>query len=163
MPTEPPHRHNGGPLSDDDARKLWDHVRALEVLNEQQDEIRLDMKMRKELAKADGFDNNILASIIRRRKLCEGETRAADSMIKLYEEALREQGVLPLEESRAPTPAPRRTVEEIAQDLHGQDAPPMPEKLDSATREAAERLKQMAAENGLTISVGVGNASNIFD
>lgn len=120
--TEPPHRHNGGPLSDDDARKLWDHVRALENLEEQQADIRLDISARKELAKADGFDKNVLAIILKRRKAGEGETRAADTLLQLYEEALREQGILPLEQTRAPA-TPRRTTEQIAQDLHGEAAP----------------------------------------
>jgi hypothetical protein len=55
-----PHRHNGGPLNDDDARKLWNHIRALENLEEQKADINLDVKARKELAKADGFDTNIV-------------------------------------------------------------------------------------------------------
>lgn len=54
-------RHNNGPLSDDDAGKLWNHIRALENLEEQKADLNLDVKARKELAKADGFDTNILA------------------------------------------------------------------------------------------------------
>lgn len=117
-----PHRHNGGPLSDEDARKLWGHIRALEVLDEQAQEIRDDTKARKDLAKADGFDTNIVAVIIKRRKIGAGETMAADSLMKLYEQALDEQGALPLEETRRPRPE-RRTPDEIAQDLHGADLP----------------------------------------
>ncbi len=117
--TPPPNRHNNGPLSDDDARKLWGHVRALEVLEEQAQEVRDDVKARKELSKADGFDTNILAIIIKRRKIGNGESRAADTLTKLYEEALDEQGALPLEETRR-TRDQRRTTEEIAQDLHGE-------------------------------------------
>lgn len=118
----PPHRHNGGPLSDDDARKLWDHVRALENLDEQIADIRLDVKARKELAKTDGFDPNILAVILKRRKAGEGQTRAADTLLQLYEEALEEQGVLPLERTRKQL-AERRSTEQIAEDLHGVPPP----------------------------------------
>lgn len=122
MTQPPPHRHNGGPLSDDDARKLWAHVRALENLEEQKADIGLDIKARKDIAKKDGFDPNVVGSIIKRRKIGDGETRTADTLISLYEEALREQGVLPLEATRVTTSA-RRSTEQIAQELHGEDAP----------------------------------------
>jgi uncharacterized protein (UPF0335 family) len=118
----PPHRHNGGPLNDDDARKLWDHIRALENLEEQKADIGLDIKARKELAKADGFDPNIVGVILKRRKIGSGETRVADDLIRLYEEALEEQGALPLEQTRTRHPQ-RRSTEQIAQDLHGEAAP----------------------------------------
>lgn len=118
----PPNRHNNGPLLDEEARKLWGHVRALEVLEEQVQEVRDDQKARKDLAKADGFDTNILAIIIKRRKIGNGESRAADTLTKLYEEALEEQGALPLEETRRAREQ-RRSPEEIAQDLHGTDPP----------------------------------------
>jgi uncharacterized protein (UPF0335 family) len=121
---EPPHRHNGGPLSDEDARRLWNHVRALENLEEQKADLNLDIKARKELAKADGFDTNIVGIILKRRKAGAGETFAADTLLKLYEEALEEQGVLPLEKTRIAQPQ-RRSTEQIAQDLHGEEAPPM--------------------------------------
>lgn len=118
----PPHRHNGGPLNDEDARKLWDHIRALENLDEQAADIRLDIAARKELAKADGFDKNVLAAILKRRKAGEGETRVADDLLALYEDALREQGILPLEQTRTDH-RPRRSTEQIARDLHDEDAP----------------------------------------
>jgi uncharacterized protein (UPF0335 family) len=121
--TEQNRRHNGGPLNDDDARKLWDHIRALEVLDEQKADIALDISARKDLAKKDGFDTNILAVILKRWKAGQGETRAADSLLRLYEEALAEQKVLPLEETKRPREAGRRSVDEIAEALHGEDAP----------------------------------------
>jgi uncharacterized protein (UPF0335 family) len=120
----PPHRHNGGPLNDDDARKLWNHIRALENLEEQKADLNLDVKARKELAKADGFDTNIVLAIVKRRKQGAGETNAADTLIRLYEEALEEQGALPLEQTRTHTPQ-RRSTEQVAQDLHGEDPPEM--------------------------------------
>lgn len=127
MSASHPHGHNGGGLSPEEQRKIWDHVRAIEVLEEQMDEVRLDIKMRKELVKADGFDTNIVAAIVKRRKAGEGETRAADSLIRMYEDGLREQGALPLEQTRAAAPQ-RSTVEVIADRLHGLAAPEMPEK-----------------------------------
>lgn len=120
----PPHRHNNGPLNDEDARKLWNHIRAFENLEEQKADLNLDVKARKELAKADGFDTNIVGAIVKRRKLGQGETSAADSLIRLYEEALEEQGALPLEQTRAHA-SQRRSTEQIAQELHGEDAPEM--------------------------------------
>jgi DNA segregation ATPase FtsK/SpoIIIE-like protein len=121
---QPLHRHNGGPLSDEDAEKLWGHIRALEVLAEQKQEVADDEKARKALAKADGFDTKVLAAIMKRRQLGEGETKAADTLIRIYEEALQEQGALPLEQSKRTAPPVRRSVEEVAQQLHGQEAPP---------------------------------------
>jgi uncharacterized protein (UPF0335 family) len=120
MSDEPDRRHNGGPLSEDDARKLWNHVRAIENLEEAAQEIRDDVSERKKLAKADGFDTNILAAIVKRRKIGAGETRAADSLVRLYEEALEEQKILPLEETKQ-EPRERRTLDEIDADLHGPD------------------------------------------
>ena len=170
MPAEPPHRHNGGPLSDDMAGKLWGHVRALEALDEQAQEIRDDQKARKELAKADGFDNNILTAIIKRRKVGQGETLAADHMVRLYEEALQDQGALPLEQTRI-TPAPtRKPLEQIARELHGQDLPPS-EREDDAIA-AARSLDETCRRNGTTATLSVngeevatfgGRRSAMFD
>jgi uncharacterized protein (UPF0335 family) len=126
------HRHNGGPLSDDDARKLFDHVRACEILDEQMEEVREDRKARKALAKADGFDPNILEAIVKRRKLGQGETRVADSLIRLYEEALIEQGALPLEDSRRVEPPVRSSVEDISQRLHSQEPPEHVRRIEPA-------------------------------
>lgn len=162
MPAEPHHRHNGGPLSDDMRRKFWDHVRAREVLNEQMDEVRLDIGARKELAKADGFDVNILEAVIKRRKAGEGETMAGDQMIRVYEDALREQGALPLEQTRKPTPPPRRPVEDIAHDLHGEDMPEMPERPDKGVMAAAEKLNDLARESGGTMTLSGPGGSVTF-
>lgn len=162
MPSEPHHRHNGGPLSDHDRRKLWDHVRALEVLEEQAAEIRLDQKARRELAKNDGFDTNMIAVVLKRRKIGEGETMKADEMIRVYEDGLREQGALPLERTRQPATPPRRTVDEIAEALHGEAAPEMPEKADKTVEDAARKLNDMARENGATITLSGGGQSVTF-
>ena len=162
MAKEPAHRHNGGPLSDDDRRKLWDHVRAREALNEQMEEVRLDISARKEIIKADGFDVNMVEMILKRRKAGEGETAAADSIIRIYEEGLRDQGALPLEQTRKPTAPVRRPLEDIARDLHGEDLPPMPEKLDPEVREAAERLNDLLKRNGATMTMGSGENAVTF-
>lgn len=138
MSASHPHGHNGTGLSPEEQRKLWDHVRALEVLDEQVADIKLDISMRKELVKADGFDTNIVAAIIKRRKAGEGETRAADTLVRIYEEALQEQGVMPLEQTRRTAPPARRSVDDIADELHGQEAPRMPEKNREADRDSEE-------------------------
>jgi uncharacterized protein (UPF0335 family) len=113
---------SGGRLDDDQAKKLWGHIRALENLEEQKADLNMDIKARKELAKADGFDNNIMAVILKRRKIGEGQTLAADNLIRLYEEALEQQGALPLERTRTVQPQ-RRSTEQIAEDLHGEPPP----------------------------------------
>ena len=132
--------HNGNGLSLEEQRKLWDHVRAREALNEQMDEVRLDISARKELIKADGFDVNMVEAIIKRRKAGEGETQKADSMIRIYEEGLREQGALPLEKTRTAAPPARRSLDEIAKNLHGQDLPEMPERPDIVDYGKAKQL-----------------------
>lgn len=115
-------RHNGGPLSEDDGRKLWNHIRALEAFDEQLQETRDDRKTRKNIAKAQGFDPNILEAMVKRRKIGAGETRQADNLVQLYEEALAELGVQPLEETRKAREAgERRTLEQIDEDLHGEE------------------------------------------
>ncbi len=150
-----PRGHNGDGLSLEEQRKLWDHIRALEVLEEQKADIGLDIKMRKELAKADGFDNNILAVILKRRKAGEGETRAADNLMRMYEDALRDQGALPLEQTRKPA-APRRPLKEVAEDLHGEPPPDMPERGDDGVVAAARRLDDLARQSGGTITLSTG-------
>jgi hypothetical protein len=82
----------------------------------------MDIKARKDLAKNDGFDNNIMAVILKRRKAGEGQTLAADNLLRLYEEALEAQGALPLERTRA-LHTQRRSTEQVANDLHGEDPP----------------------------------------
>jgi len=140
-------RGNGGPLNDDAAAKLWGHVRAFEVLDAQMQEIRDDVAARKDLAKADGFDNNILQVILKRRKVGAGQTREADNLVKLYEEALIEQGALPLEETNrlSRQPEDRRSPDEIAESLHG------------AALDPAAELRRLAAKMGATISMRVGD------
>ncbi|HEV2079425.1 MAG TPA: GapR family DNA-binding domain-containing protein [Allosphingosinicella sp.] len=132
MADAPVHRHNGGPLNDDDARKLWNHIRALETLEEQKAEVAEDIKCRKEIVKADGFDTNIVAIILKRRKAGQGQTSAADNLLQLYEDALAEQKVLPLEETKRPKEGGRRTIEQIAEDLHGEPPPEDLVKQDEA-------------------------------
>lgn len=160
MPAEPLHRHNGGPLSDEDRRKLWDHVRAMEVLDEQAIEVRLDIAARKSLAKQDGFDTNMIAVILKRRKAAEGETRAADDMIRVYKDGLRDQGALPLEQTRKPA-TPRRPLQDIAEDLHGEALPDMPERPDREVRAAAAELDRLARESGGTITLRTGDGEHI--
>lgn len=111
-------------LDADKRQSLWNHVRALETFDEQLQEVRDDRKARKDLAKQQGFDPNILDAIVKRRKIGAGETRQADDLVKIYEEALAELGVKPLEETRRPREADeRRTLEEIDEALHGEPDP----------------------------------------
>ena len=141
MASAPVNRHhNGSGLSLEEQRKLWDHVRAREALNEAMEEVRLDIAARKELMKADGFDVNMVELIIKRRKVGEGETRKADDMVRIYEDGLREQGALPLEKTRTAAPPSRRSLDEIARELHGQELPEMPERPDIADYAKAKRL-----------------------
>lgn len=112
-----------GTLDAEQQRLLWNHVRAIEALNVQVDELREDIAARKSIAKENGFDVNILMAIIKRRKLGEGQTLAADNLIGLYEEALQNQGALPLERTREdPNAEERLTMAEASRRLHGEQA-----------------------------------------
>ncbi len=134
-------RYNGqdGPtlLEAENARKLWNHIRALEALEEQKAEIAEDIKCRKEIVKNDGFDNNIVGVILKRRKAGEGMTLAADNLLSLYETALKDQGALPLEQTRRTRQAEERpSIAEVSERLHGpvalseEDAVVIPAKED---------------------------------
>lgn len=107
-------------LDSEQQRKLWDHVRYLENQEQAAQDIRDDVAERKKLAKSDGFDPNILAAVIKRRKLGKGQTRQADSLVRMYEQALEDAGVKPIEDARPRREADeRRSLEEIDQALHG--------------------------------------------
>jgi DNA segregation ATPase FtsK/SpoIIIE-like protein len=156
--------HNGNGLSLEEQRKLWDHVRAREALNEQMEEVRMDIAARKDLMKADGFDVNMVEAILKRRKAGEGETRKADDMIRIYEEGLREQGALPLEKTRTAAPPARRSLEDIARELHGEDLPDMPERPDIADYARARQLvidsgKASASQLQRVLEVGFNQAA----
>lgn len=164
----PHHRgHNGGGLSPSEQAKLWDHVRALEVLEEAAADIREDQNARRALAKADGFDKNVLAAILKRRKAGEGETRQADNLVRIYEEALREQGALPLEQTSQPAVPERRKIEDIAQELHGQALPDMPErpdvvKYDRARDVVVQTQKASASHLQRVLEVGYSAAAGFL-
>lgn len=85
-------------LGDNRARALFEHIRALERLQEAIDDARGDYNERKAIVKEDGFDNNVVAAILKRRKNGEGQTMAFDEMLRDYEEAIEEQRKLPLEQ-----------------------------------------------------------------
>ncbi len=111
-------------LDPEQQRKLWNHIKALEILAAQKKDIAEDEKQRKAIAKEDGFDVGIIAVVLKHRAAGEGQVHAADSMLELYEAALREQKALPLEQTRRPPEADaRRTIEEVAEDLHGEPPP----------------------------------------
>lgn len=151
--------NHDGRLSTDEQQKLWNHIRALENLEEQKNDLNLDIKARKELAKADGFDTNIVAVILKRRKAGEGQTLAADNLLRLYEEALEAQGILPLERTRTQH-TPRRSTEQVANDLHGEDPPENvrpTQTMSDAVGDYREHLKEMDAKGiGVSMSVGGG-------
>lgn len=149
-------RYNGeGPtlLEAENARKLWNHIRALEALEEQKAEVAEDIKCRKEIVKADGFDTNIIGVILKRRKAGEGMTLAADNLLSLYETALRDQGALPLEQTRRPREAEERpSIAEVSVKLHGiqalseDDAVVIPAKDDEDPEIARVRQQLRDAE-----------------
>lgn len=85
-------------LGDNRASALFNHIRHLEKLQEAKDEAAADYNERKKLAKEDGFDTNVIAAILKRRKNGEGQTVAFDELLREYEDAIEEQKKLPLDE-----------------------------------------------------------------
>ncbi len=94
-------------LGDNRATALFNHIRALESLQEVKDEAAADYNERKKLAKEDGFDTNVVAAILKRRKNGEGQTQAFDDLLRDYEDAIEAQKKLPLDQ---------REVEEVEND-----------------------------------------------
>ncbi|WP_169542524.1 GapR family DNA-binding domain-containing protein [Sphingomonas baiyangensis] len=84
-------------LGDNRASALYNHIRSLERLQEAKDEAAQDFNERKKLAKEDGFDTNVIAAILKRRKNGEGQTQAFDDLLRVYEDAIEEQKSLPLD------------------------------------------------------------------
>lgn len=84
-------------LGDNRAAALFNHVRALEKLQEAVDDARGDYNERKALCKEDGFDTTVVAAILKRRKNGEGQTQAFDELLREYENAIAEQKNLPFD------------------------------------------------------------------
>ncbi len=86
---------NDMPIGKNHAAVLHDHVLSLEQKAEAIDDARADFNERIAMAKADGFDTNIVKAILKRRKQGEGATQRYDDLLQEYEDALAEQKRLP--------------------------------------------------------------------
>lgn len=73
------------------AEALYQHVRALEGLQEAKDEAAADYNERKALVKEDGFDTNIVAAILKRRKSGKGQTATFDQLLSEYEDMIADR------------------------------------------------------------------------
>ncbi len=82
-------------IGNNHAAVLHDHVLSLEQKAEAIDDARGEFNERLAMAKADGFDTNVLKAILKRRKQGDGATRAFDDLLQEYEDALAEQKRLP--------------------------------------------------------------------
>jgi DNA segregation ATPase FtsK/SpoIIIE-like protein len=78
-------------LGNNRAAILFAHVKALEALQEVKDDAAADYNERKNLAKEDGFDTNVLAAILKRRKNGKGQSMAFDDLLREYEDAVATQ------------------------------------------------------------------------
>lgn len=72
------------------AGQLYSYVERLERLEEERKALVEDAKEVRAEAKGIGFDTKIIGQVIRRRKLDPGERVEGDSMLELYEEAVRQ-------------------------------------------------------------------------
>ena len=83
-------------LTSNRAAALYNHIRALEKLQEAKDDAAADYNQRKALAKEDGFDTNVMAAILKRRKNGEGQTLAFDELLREYEQFIEDAKEQPL-------------------------------------------------------------------
>lgn len=67
---------------------LYNHILALERLDEVKRDASADFNERRALAKEDGFDTNVIASILKRRRNGDGQTKAFDELLEQYEAAI---------------------------------------------------------------------------
>ena len=73
------------------AEALYQHILSLERLQEAKDEAGADFNERKKLVKEDGFDTNVVAAILKRRKNGQGQTVAFDQLLAEYEDMLEDR------------------------------------------------------------------------
>lgn len=78
--------HNKRPASRGEL--LYNHLLALERLQEAKDDVAGDYNERKKLVKEDGFDPNVVEAIKKRRKNGRGQTMAFDEMMAEYEDLI---------------------------------------------------------------------------
>lgn len=84
-PGEIPGKGHNRPPELSRGEKLYQHLLALERLQEAKDDASGDYNERKTLAKEDGFDTNVLEALKKRRKNGRGQTIAFDEMLAEYE------------------------------------------------------------------------------
>lgn len=98
-------------------QKLFNHVRALENLEEAKKEAAADYNQRLDLAKQDGFDANVIKWVLKRRKAGDGQTMTFDELTAEYEEALRSQKTLQFDDTKVTITSNGRTIETTAAQL----------------------------------------------
>ena len=83
------------------AAMLYSYVERLERLDEERQATVDDMKEVRAEAKGVGFDTKILGMVIRRRKMDAATRMETDSILELYEEAVRQQAKKQVADSEA--------------------------------------------------------------
>ncbi len=83
------------------AAMLYSYVERLERLDEERQALADDMKEIRGEAKGVGFDTKILGMVIRRRKMDASARLEQDSILELYEEAVRQQAKKQVADSEA--------------------------------------------------------------
>ena len=83
------------------AAMLYSYVERLERLDEERQALADDMKEIRGEAKGVGFDTKILGMVIRRRKMDASARLEQDSILELYEEAVRTQAKKQVADSEA--------------------------------------------------------------
>lgn len=81
------------------AQQLYSYVERLERLDEERQALVEDMKEVRSEAKGVGFDTKILGIVLRRRKMDAADRQEHDSMLELYEEAVRQEAARQTKES----------------------------------------------------------------
>jgi uncharacterized protein (UPF0335 family) len=75
-------------VSDNTDERLQLHVEALENLLEEKKGISDDIKDRYALLKADGYDKQVVAAVLKRRAIERAKVEEFDQLVETYEAAL---------------------------------------------------------------------------
>lgn len=94
--------HDARQLTEEEGRLLYDHLRAIESLTAEKDDIQADITERKKLATEQvPIQKDVLEFVLKRRKHGKGVTGNFDQMLEFVEEAITQIEMDRREEGRS--------------------------------------------------------------
>jgi hypothetical protein len=110
--------HDARPLTDEEAQQLYGHIRAVEGLIAERDDINQDINERKTLCcEVLPINRDVFDFVIKRRKAGRGTCGNFDSMLELVEEGIQKVEATRREEGGPPRKAPEAREREEAAEL----------------------------------------------